>query len=77
MDQDTRDHIADLIIDGLGGTVAVAKLCEIDPSAVSQWRWDGIPRNRLKYLRLARPKWNWSQVPKTYRNKSQRSRAAT
>ncbi len=43
------------LIDALGGTVKVAELCEVWPSAVSQWRTDGIPRARLMYLRAVRP----------------------
>lgn len=40
------------IIDELGGTVAVAKICDIEPSAVSQWRTSkkGIPKPWLKYF---------------------------
>lgn len=43
------------IVDELGGTVAVARLCEISPASVSEWRQKGIPRARLMFLRLARP----------------------
>lgn len=43
------------IIDALGGTCVVATLCDVSPQAVSQWRTDGIPRARAKFLRLARP----------------------
>jgi hypothetical protein len=43
------------IIDAFGGTSRVAELCEVYPSAVSQWRDDGIPRARLMYLKLLRP----------------------
>jgi hypothetical protein len=43
------------IIDALGGTVAVALLCDVTPQAVSQWRDDGIPKARLMYLKLLRP----------------------
>lgn len=45
----------DNIIDALGGTVAVAALCETSPAAVSQWRKKGIPNARLMYLRAVRP----------------------
>lgn len=44
-----------LIINALGGTTAVAKLCEVRPASVSQWRDHGIPKARLMFLRLARP----------------------
>jgi hypothetical protein len=66
MEPDERDPIACLIIDGLDGTVAVAGLCEIDPGAVSQWRKNGIPKGRIKFLRLARPDFGWHQVPDSY-----------
>ena len=46
---------ASTIIDRLGGTTAVAELCEVRHQAVSQWRKKGIPKARLQYLRLARP----------------------
>lgn len=49
------DAKANRIIDELGGTNAVAELCEVTPQAVSQWREDGIPNARLMFLRLARP----------------------
>ena len=43
------------IIDDLGGTGAVAGLCDVTPQAVSEWRKYGIPKARLMYLRLLRP----------------------
>ena len=43
------------IIDNLGGTNAVALLCQVTAQAVSQWRKDAIPAARLMYLKLARP----------------------
>lgn len=43
------------IIDLLGGTGAVAELCEVRPPSVSEWRHKGIPRARLKFLRAVRP----------------------
>lgn len=61
-----RDLIACLIIDGLDGTGAVASLCECDPGAVSQWRKKGIPKARMLFLRAARPKFDWSQIPDGY-----------
>lgn len=35
-----------------GGTSAVARLCEISPQAVSQWKQKGIPKPWLKVLKL-------------------------
>lgn len=46
---------ASTIIDRLGGTTAVAKLCDVKPPSVHQWRADGIPKYRIQFLRLARP----------------------
>lgn len=46
---------ANKIIDALGGTAEVARLCDVQPPSVSQWRTDGIPKARLMFLRLARP----------------------
>lgn len=43
------------IIDALGGTCAVAGMCQVTTGAVSQWRSSGIPAARLMYLRLLRP----------------------
>lgn len=66
MEPDTNDPVAELVIDGLGGTVTVASLCDVTPSAVSHWRKKGIPKYRVDFLRLARPRWDWSLVPETY-----------
>jgi len=46
---------ANKLIDSLGGTNAVAQLCEVSAQAVSQWRDEGIPKARMMFLRLARP----------------------
>jgi hypothetical protein len=43
------------IIDEIGGTSEVARLCEVEPPSVSEWRKTGIPRARLMFLKLARP----------------------
>ena len=43
------------IIDALGGTTEVARLCDIKPPSVSDWRKNGIPKAQFKFLRLARP----------------------
>lgn len=43
------------IIDELGGSLEVARLCEVTVGAVSQWRAGGIPRARLMFLKLLRP----------------------
>lgn len=44
------------VIDALGGTAEAARLCGIEPQAVSMWIKRGfIPDARLMYLRLLRP----------------------
>ena len=43
------------IIDALGGTTATARLFEIEPPSVSDWRRYGIPKARLMYLKVAKP----------------------
>jgi len=43
------------LIDKLGGTAEVARLCEVKPPSVSEWRKSGIPKARLLYLRAVRP----------------------
>lgn len=56
------------VIDALGGTNAVARLCEIAPASVSDWKKKGIPKARLMYLKLA--------VPKVFRDLAKQSKAA-
>lgn len=46
---------ANTIIDALGGTAEVARICEIKPPSVSEWRSSGIPQARLMFLKLAKP----------------------
>lgn len=43
------------IIDALGGTFAVARLCRVKPPSVSGWKRDGIPDARRQFLELLRP----------------------
>ena len=43
------------IIDALGGTAAVARLCQVKPPSVSDWRKEGIPPARRMYLEAVRP----------------------
>lgn len=49
------DLFANRIIDKLGGTYAVARICDIKPPSVCKWRHKGISRGHLKYLRLRFP----------------------
>ena len=43
------------LIDQMGGTVAVARICNVSSQAVSKWRNEGIPEARLMYLKLLNP----------------------
>jgi DNA-binding transcriptional regulator YdaS (Cro superfamily) len=38
------------IIDTLGGTTKVAKMCMVSPPAASMWRRTGIPPDRMIFL---------------------------
>jgi len=40
----------DQIIQLLGGTKEVAKMCSVAPPAVTQWRTRGIPHGQLLFL---------------------------
>ncbi|WP_419880302.1 carph-isopro domain-containing protein [Novosphingobium silvae] len=44
---------ANLVIDHLGGTSAVARMIEAPTSTVHSWRRIGIPASRMAHLRLA------------------------
>ena len=50
------NEYANKVIDALGGTVEVSKMCNVTTGAVSQWRDNGIPDARLMYLKVIRPK---------------------
>jgi DNA-binding transcriptional regulator YdaS (Cro superfamily) len=48
---DTKLKLTDsAIIDLLGGTAKVAKMCKVDPAAVSNWRIRGIPSDKYMLL---------------------------
>ena len=49
------DEYAVRIIELLGGTGAVADLCDIKPPSVSGWKRNGIPKAQMNYLRAIRP----------------------
>lgn len=51
---DTK-HPDSEIIDALGGTAAVARLCKVKPPSVSDWRKEGIPSARRMYLQAIHP----------------------
>jgi DNA-binding transcriptional regulator YdaS (Cro superfamily) len=61
------------IIQTLGGTFAVAKMCGVTPPAVSQWKQNGLPGDKLILLaseleKKSDGKWtrkeisNWQQI---------------
>ncbi|PNU02502.1 carph-isopro domain-containing protein [Novosphingobium guangzhouense] len=45
--------LANIVIDHLGGSTAVAKMIEASKSTVHSWRKNGIPHSRMAHLRLA------------------------
>ena len=48
---DTKLKLTDnAIIDLLGGTAKVARMCKVDPAAVSNWRIRGIPADKFMFL---------------------------
>lgn len=51
-----NEPTASEIIDRLGGTFAVAKLFNLAPPSVSEWKAkEKIPEARMMFIRLARP----------------------
>jgi DNA-binding transcriptional regulator YdaS (Cro superfamily) len=38
------------IINLLGGTSKVSRMCSVSPASVSQWRKKGIPKDRLIFV---------------------------
>ena len=61
------------IIDALGGTSETARLCEVQPASVSEWRKTGIPKARMMFIRLARPDLFKTAAPR--RRKTDKPRA--
>lgn len=51
------------LIDALGGTNTVSRLCDISSSAVAQWRTTGVPKSRVLYLRELFKKLPVMQLP--------------
>ena len=48
---DTKLKLTDsAIIDLHGGTAKVARMCKVDPAAVSNWRIRGIPSDKFMFL---------------------------
>lgn len=50
------------IINVLGGTAKVAKLCGVSPPAVSMWRNNGIPQDKMIFLAAGLEKATGGQV---------------
>lgn len=44
------------VIDALGGTAAVARIFNVKPPSVSDWKKDGIPAARVMFLKVAHRK---------------------
>ena len=45
----------DKIIEALGGTAEVGRICGLTMSTVSAWRRNGVPRGWYMYFTLLRP----------------------
>lgn len=50
-----QPHPDSAVIDALGGSGDVARLCRVSSQAVSYWRRAGIPPARRMYLQVVRP----------------------
>ena len=46
---------ANKVIDYLGGSTAVARMCDIKTPSVCEWRHKGLPKPWRKYLMCAHP----------------------
>lgn len=63
----------DQIVNLLGGTNAVARLCKVTPAAVAQWKTKGIPQDKLMFLGAELEKKSFGLMnrkemfPKTYK----------
>ena len=51
----TPASLATYVIDALGGTAAVARLCVIAKPSVTNWKKRGFPKSREMYFRVLRP----------------------
>lgn len=51
----TPQALANHVINALGGTKAVAEICQVRAPSVSEWRTNGLPRAREQFLRLRNP----------------------
>lgn len=47
---------AKMLIDELGGTTQVARICQIAPPSVSGWKTHGVPLGWQKYLSIMYPR---------------------
>lgn len=52
---DTPQTEAIRVIDNLGGTAAVAKLCDLRSPSVSEWKRNGIPKGWRAFLLAEHP----------------------
>lgn len=54
------------VIEELGGTIEVSKLCQLKPPSVSYWKEAGIPRPWELFLRARFPNLKaWAQLDST------------
>lgn len=54
MFMDKREYAAALI-SHLGGTTATAAFFDVEPPSVSEWKYNGVPKARLMYVKAVRP----------------------
>lgn len=50
-----QDQFASLVIEEMDGNAALARHFDVSSAAISQWKINGIPRDKLKLLRLTHP----------------------
>lgn len=59
------EHPDAAVIEHLGGTSAVARMCKIEAPSVTKWKKTGIPQARSMYLRVLHPEAFLSASPDT------------
>lgn len=58
-----RDQlVAKRVIQALGETAAVARICRIDMAAVSQWKTNGVPKYRMDFFEAKFPDLDWDYL---------------
>ena len=59
----------ELLFGVFGENKGMAEIFEISEAAVSQWKRFGIPKDRLRYLKLMRPDLDWAAIERSLANK--------